>query len=285
MWSHVLFIQRASNERFLWQEMDPHELINRLGNEANKIAYQLMLFLDTLRETRDPCELDCYLNGELAVFASIRFILFVIKYNSLSEEAGRSGLYCRWLLKLLLRVNYADSLAKKEFNEVLRVMKRVLQDAPELSLLPYYSQIITGLKNNLQFSHDAESVNECYTIVEVALKDMIRDQADQELSVLGVETMHQLVASLPVLTLYCYDTHLDGIRRLFSVLDPGYCFAEFQRIIQFADGGFVDAVAIKNVEALLRLLILVCDRCPDRVRQLISDCCLLGFDAYRISIQ
>ena len=134
MWAHILFIQQASNDRFSLF-INPREAISHLGGEANKIAYQLMLFLDPLREKREPCELDCYLEGDFSVFAAIRFILFVLRYSSLSEEAGRSGLYCRWLLKLLTRVSYADENAKSEFDHILEGMKCVLRDAPALSLL------------------------------------------------------------------------------------------------------------------------------------------------------
>lgn len=279
MWAHILFIQQASNDRFpLFTK--PREAISHLGGEANKIAYQLMLFLDPLREKREPCELDCYLEGDFSVFAAIRFILFVLRYSSLSEEAGRSGLYCRWLLKLLTRVSYADENAKSEFDHILEGMKRVLRDAPALSLLSYYSKLVDGMKNVLLFAQDAKQIEKCYTVIELALKSMVRDQAEQELSVLAIETIHQLVASLPSLSLRCYAAHLDGIRKLFSMLDAGYCFAEFQNVLKFAEGGFADATAIGNVEALLRILILMCDRCPEQVRRMLRDCCLRGFDVY-----
>ena len=284
MWAHILFIQQASNDRFSLF-MSPREAISHLGGEANKIAYQLMLFLEPLREKRESCELDCYLEGDFSVFAAIRFILFVLRYSSLSEEAGRSGLYCRWLLKLLTRVSYADKNAKREFDHILEGMKRVLSDAPALSLLPYYSSLVEGLKNILLFAQDAEQVAKCYSIIELALKDMIRDQAEQELSVLAIETMHHLVTSLPSLSLRCYAAHLDGIRKLFSTLDSGYCFTEFQNLFQFAEGGFADATAVGNVEALLRVLILMCDRCPEQVRRMLRNCCLRGFDAYLCEIE
>ena len=280
MWARILFIQQASGDRFSLF-IQPRDAISHLGGEANKIAYQLMLFLDPLREKREPCELDCYLDGDFSVFAAIRFILFVVRYSSLSEEAGRSGLYCRWLLKLLTRVSYADENSKNEFDHILDGMKRVLSDAPALSLLPFYSKLIDGMKNVLLFSQDAEQVAKCYAVIELALKDMIRDQAEQDLSVLAIETIHHLVASLPSLSLRCYAAHLDGIRRLFSMLDAGYCFAEFQNVLRFAEGGFADATAEGNVEALLRVLILMCDRCPEQVRRMLRDCCLRGFDAYR----
>ena len=64
------------------------------------------------------------------------------------------------------------------------------------------------------------------------------------------------------------------------MLDAGYCFAEFQNVLKFAEGGFADATAIGNVEALLRILILMCDRCPEQVRRMLRDCCLRGFDVY-----
>ena len=257
-------------------------LVQFLGNEGIQTVRWLMRYNKPVVEIADSHYIQDYLlekksdNKE----KTIGYMLYVIDNSSLSTNVGNSGLFCKWLMKLLFWNSTSTAEIKELFNSICQSLLHILKEAPALCLLNYYTQLITDLLNIISFSRDEDSLHILYSIFNQMLDNAIRDQTSsyQVISPIVVDAIHQFIAQFPTLSLSTYPLHSEELAQMICRLPSEYIHPEIQSILNLLENGFSDSTTIQDAIANIHLLNCLCRHCPHRMRYYTKVLVCLGFD-------
>lgn len=254
-------------------------IVNFLGNEGLQTVQWLMKYCKPISELKETHYIQEYLYEKKQDNKNhlVHYITFVLENASLSSNVGHCGLFCRWLITLLLWNNTGSSEMNEVFNEIATALLHILQHAPSLCLLNYYTQLNSDLLNLISFNRDQSSLLLLYSILSQLYSNALHDQSDG-ISSIVLESIHLYVKQLPSLSIYLYSTHIDQFILLIQQLPIEIILPEIQAILNFLESGFSNGTSIPTAVSNIHLLICLCSHCPHRMVLYHQTMIEFGFD-------
>ena len=285
--NRLLFVHFFSTEHSLAsiESLFPsrRSFVSFLGNEGLQTVGWLMRYNQPMMEETGSHYVQDYLldkKNENKV-KSISYIQYILQNTSLSTNAGNSGLFCKWLMKLLFWNNTSTEESQPLFESLCQSMASILKEAPALCLLNYYSQLIVDLLHILSFNRSPTSIQLLYALFTQLIDRALKDQTDPTvtiktndmtlsvedpmLSSIAMEAIHQYITQFPTLSINAYAIHVEQCILLFSHLPASYYIPEIQSILNLLESGFSNTTRLDDAIANVHLLQCLCNQCPHRM--------------------
>lgn len=244
----------------------PRGIVSFLGNEGLPTVQWLMKYCKPISELKETHYIQEYFYEKKQDNKDhlVHYIVYVLENASLSSNVGHCGLFCRWLITLMLWNNAGSSDMNDIFKETANALLAILHHAPSLCLLNYYTQLNSDLLNLISFNRDQSTLLLLYSILSQLYSNALRDQSNGVSSIV-LESIHAYVKQLPSLSINLYSTHIEQFIRLIQQLPVEIILPEIQAILNFLENGFSNGTSIPDAISNIHLLICLCTHCPHRI--------------------